>query len=57
VPFFDPKGLAHTVLRVLEDASQARRLRERARRYAEQKLAMRDYMARYQKLIAKLTSG
>ena len=40
VPFFDPKGLADTVLRVLEDAPLARRLREGARRYAEQNLAM-----------------
>jgi glycosyltransferase involved in cell wall biosynthesis len=55
VPFFDPKGLANAVLRALEDASLARRLREGARRYAEQQLAMPDYMARYESLIGKLT--
>ena len=55
VPFFDPKGLADTVLRVLEDAPLARRLREGARRYAEQNLAMGDYIAAYEALIGKLT--
>jgi glycosyltransferase involved in cell wall biosynthesis len=53
--FFDPKGLADTVLRVLEDAPLARRLRENARKYAEKNLAMKDYMARYEALVAKLT--
>jgi glycosyltransferase involved in cell wall biosynthesis len=57
VPFFDPKGLADTVLRVLEDASLARRLREGARGYAEQNLAMGDYIAAYEALIGKLTTG
>ena len=55
VPFFDSKALANTVLRALEDASLARRLREGARRYAEQQLAMRDYLARYEGLIGKIT--
>jgi glycosyltransferase involved in cell wall biosynthesis len=53
--FFDPKGLADTVLRVLEDAPLARRLRESARRYAEKNLAMADYLAAYEALIARLT--
>jgi glycosyltransferase involved in cell wall biosynthesis len=53
--FFDPKGLADAVLRVLEDAPLARRLRENARKYAEKNLAMDDYMARYEALVAKLT--
>ena len=57
VPFFDPKGLADTVLRVLEDAPLARRLREGARGYAEQNLAMGDYIAAYEALIGKLTAG
>ena len=57
VSFFDPKGLADTVLRVLEDAPLARRLRENARRYAEQNLAMADYLAAYEALIGRLTVG
>jgi glycosyltransferase involved in cell wall biosynthesis len=55
VPFFDSKALANTVLRALEDASLTRRLREGARRYAEQQLAMRDYLARYEELIGNIT--
>jgi glycosyltransferase involved in cell wall biosynthesis len=55
--FFDPKGLADMVLRVLEDAPLARRLREGARRYAEKELAMADYLAGFESLIAKLTNG
>jgi glycosyltransferase involved in cell wall biosynthesis len=53
--FFDPQGLADAVLRVLEDAALARRLREAAREYAEKHLAMPDYLARYEALIGKLT--
>jgi len=55
VPFLDPKGLADSVLRVLEDAPLARRLREGARRYAEKELAMADYIAAYEALIGRLT--
>ena len=55
VPFFDPKGLACAVLQALEDAPLSRRLRDGARRYAVQELAMRDYMARYEALIGQLT--
>ncbi len=55
--FFDPKGLADSVLRVLEDAALARQLRENARQYAEKNLAMADYLAAYEALIAKLTGG
>ena len=57
MPFFDPKGLADTVLRVLDDAPLARRLREGARRYAEKHLAMGDYIAAYEALIGKLIGG
>ena len=57
VSFFDPKGLADTVLRVLDDAPLARRLRENARKYAEQNLAMADYLAAYEALIRRLTGG
>ncbi len=57
VPFFDRNGLVDTVLKVLEDAALARRLREGARRYAEKHLAMADYIADYERLIRKLTAG
>lgn len=57
VPFFDPKGLADTVLRVLEDLPLARRLREGARQYAEKHLAMVDHITGYEQLIEKLTGG
>jgi glycosyltransferase involved in cell wall biosynthesis len=54
VPFFDPKGLAQAVLRSLEDTTLARGLRENARRYAEKHLAMTDYLAAYEALIARV---
>ncbi len=57
VSFFDPKGIADTVLRVLEDAPLARRLREGARQYAEKNLRMVDYLAAYEALISRLTGG
>jgi glycosyltransferase involved in cell wall biosynthesis len=57
VSFFEPKGLADTVLHVLEDAALARHLREGARHYAETSLAMADYIAAYEKLIGRLTGG
>jgi len=55
--FFDPKGLADTVLGVLEDAALARRLRGNARRYAERHLSVADTLAAYQASIAALTGG
>jgi glycosyltransferase involved in cell wall biosynthesis len=57
VSFFDAKGLADSVLGVLEDAPLARRLREGARQYAEKHLAMADYMAGYEALIGRLVGG
>jgi glycosyltransferase involved in cell wall biosynthesis len=54
VSFFDPKGLADTVLRILEDGRLAQRLRSRARSYAERELAMADYITAYERLIAAL---
>jgi glycosyltransferase involved in cell wall biosynthesis len=57
VSFFDPKGLADTVLRVLEDVPLARRLRDNARKYAEKNLAMADYLAAYEALIKRLTGA
>lgn len=57
VSFFDPKGLADTILRGIEDASLARRLRENARKFAEKNLAMQDYLTEFDALIAKLTGS
>jgi glycosyltransferase involved in cell wall biosynthesis len=57
VSFFDPKGIADTVLRVLEDAPLAHRLRVNARHYAEQNLAMAGYLAAYEAIIKRLTGG
>jgi glycosyltransferase involved in cell wall biosynthesis len=57
VPFFDPKGLAQAVLRSLEDTTLARGLRENARRHAEKHLAMTDYLAAYEALIARVAGG
>jgi glycosyltransferase involved in cell wall biosynthesis len=57
VPFFDPQGLARTIQRVLEDTRLARSLREKARAYAEQHLAMEDYLASYEALIDRLIGG
>jgi glycosyltransferase involved in cell wall biosynthesis len=57
VSFFDPKGMADTILKVLEDAPLARKLRENARRYAEKNLAMKDYLAAYDALIARIIGG
>jgi glycosyltransferase involved in cell wall biosynthesis len=57
VSFFDPQGIAETVLRVLEDAPLARRLREGARAYAENHLRMADYLAAYAALIGRLTGA
>ncbi len=54
--FFDPKALADSVVRVIEDAALSRRLRENARKYAEKHLAMTDYLAAYEALIAKITA-
>lgn len=53
--FFDPAGLAAKVVNVIEDQALARSLRAGARRYAEQHLSMKDYLAAYDRLIQKLT--
>ncbi len=55
--FFDPKGLADTVLSVLEDKALDERLRLAARRYAEANLSMTDYLDNYEKLIGRLTGS
>jgi len=53
--FFDPAELATKLVNVIEDQTLARRLRASARRYAEQHLSMKDYLAAYDRLIQKLT--
>jgi glycosyltransferase involved in cell wall biosynthesis len=53
--FFDPPGLARTVLEVLEDKELDRRLRTNARQYAEKCLSMDDYLASYVALIERMT--
>ncbi len=55
--FFDPRGLADTVLKVLEDKKLAQKLRTGARRYAERYLSMDDYLAAYSRKIETLTGG
>ncbi|MEJ0018142.1 MAG: glycosyltransferase [Acetobacteraceae bacterium] len=57
VSFFDPKGVAESVLRVLEDAALSRRLREGARRYAEKHLAMDAYLSAYEAMINRAIAG
>ncbi|MEO8714599.1 MAG: glycosyltransferase [Acetobacteraceae bacterium] len=56
-PFHDPAGLADTILRLLDDAALSRRLREGARRFATDRLDMRDTLAGYVALIARLTGA
>ena len=45
--FFDPRGLADSVLEVLEDKKLDQKLRTGARRYAERHLGMDDYLRAY----------
>jgi glycosyltransferase involved in cell wall biosynthesis len=56
VSFFDPKGLADAVLRVLTDPPLTHRLRQNARLFSEKNLAMNTYIADYEALIARLTA-
>jgi glycosyltransferase involved in cell wall biosynthesis len=53
VPFLQPDRIADGVLEVLEDTALARRIRAGARAWAEQHLSMADYIAGYERLIAK----
>jgi len=55
--FFDPAGLADSVLSVLEDRKLDQKLRTGARRYAERHLAMDDYLRAYTQKIETLTGG
>jgi hypothetical protein len=54
-PCLNPAKLADTVQTVLEDKHLTRNLRTNARKYAERKLAMKDYLASYCGVIEKLT--
>jgi glycosyltransferase involved in cell wall biosynthesis len=55
VPFHDPAALGDAVLRVLDDPALARRLREGARRFASDRLDLRDTIAGYVALIGRMT--
>ena len=53
--FFDPQGLASTLLDLLENKALQVKLRGNARAYAEKNLAMADYIAAYRAAIERLT--
>jgi len=53
--FFDPPALARTIVELIEDTDLNRRLRANARRYAEARLSMTDYLAAYEALIERMT--
>ncbi|MBV8616118.1 MAG: glycosyltransferase, partial [Acetobacteraceae bacterium] len=57
VPFHDPAALAESVLCVLDDQALARRLREGARRFAMDRLDLRETIAGYVALIARLAGA
>ena len=57
VPFFDRAKLIATVLEVIEDRAQARRLRAGARDFAERALDLRTTLAEYEALICRLTGA
>ena len=56
-PFHDPRGVAESVLRLLEDTKLANRLRANARKWAEAHLAMPTYLKAYEKLIRQVMRG
>lgn len=56
-PFHDPGALSDRILDVLEDRALAERLGENARAWAEKSLRMEDYIAKYEKLIARVIDG
>ncbi len=51
VPTLDPAALAEEILRLLEDRKMNATLRRGARAYAEHKLDLRDYLAKYRAVI------
>jgi hypothetical protein len=54
-PTLDPHALAETVLRALSEPKLTAKLRANARAYAEKKLGMPDYIARYRAHIETVT--
>ncbi len=50
----DPESVADTVLTALQDGKLAQRLRAGARAYAEAKLDMKDYLARFRTVIEEV---
>lgn len=57
VPFPDTKALVDGVTEMLEDDALSTRLRVNARLYAERTLQMRQYMAAYEALIARVIAA
>ncbi len=55
VPPLDPQGLALAVLDLLEDTKKARKLRGKARKWAEKHLDMKDHIGAFEARIAELT--
>ena len=55
--FFDPAGLSRSVVELIEDAALSQRLRANARRYAEARLSMTDYLKSYVGLIERMTGA
>lgn len=53
--FFDPRALATTVVEVIENKTLNGQLRTNARRYAEARLSMTDYLKSYCSLIERMT--
>ena len=53
--FFDPPALAKAAVELIEDSELNRRLRQNARRYAEARLSMVDYLKNYEALIERMT--
>jgi glycosyltransferase involved in cell wall biosynthesis len=55
VPTLDHNAIAETVLNVLGDAELTATLRANARKFAEQHLDMKDYLAHYRRVIERIT--
>jgi len=56
-PFLEPEAIATSVLRLLSDTRLANRLRRNARAWAEQHLALDDYLDAFEALIEKVRKG
>ena len=53
--FFDPVALANNAVELIENTELSHRLRANARRYAEARLSMTDYLKSYDALIERMT--